>query len=195
MSITSEKLKLFKKIDKHLSEDVKPSIYLNKVSSNSLFSEYPFSILYRLKTIEQSPKHHPEGNVWNHTMLVVDNAAENKMKSSNSYVFMWAALLHDVGKAVSTKIRKGRITSYDHDKLGAVIAKEFLQVFFNDNEFIKKVCSLVRWHMQILFVIKSLPFANVEKMREQCNIYDVALLGLCDRLGRLGIDKKQKKKT
>jgi putative nucleotidyltransferase with HDIG domain len=40
---------------------------------------------------------------------------------------MWAALLHDIGKPDTTKQYKGRITSYDHDKAGALIARKFYQ--------------------------------------------------------------------
>ena len=76
---------------------------------------------------------------------------------------MWGALLHDLGKAPTTKIRKGKITSYDHDKVGAELCREFLEVFTDDEEFIKQVTALVRWHMQTLFVIKNLPFADVKR--------------------------------
>ncbi len=38
---------------------------------------------------------------------------------------MWGALLHDLGKAPTTKIRKGKITSYDHDKVGAELVRNF----------------------------------------------------------------------
>ncbi len=67
----------------------------------------------------QSPQHHPEGSVWNHTLLVVDEAAKIKEQSADPRTFMWAALLHDLGKPSTTMRRKSKITSYDHDKVGA----------------------------------------------------------------------------
>ena len=67
---------LYFDIDKHLLEDTKPSDFLNEIYENSLFSEFPFNMLHVLKKTEQSPIHHPEGNVWNHTLLVVDEAAK-----------------------------------------------------------------------------------------------------------------------
>jgi putative nucleotidyltransferase with HDIG domain len=117
-------------------------------------------------------------------MMVLDKAAENKHLSSDKRVFMWAALLHDIGKAPTTKLRKGRITSYDHDKVGAGMAIKFLEEFTNDKDFIKKVSLLVRWHMQPLFIAKNMPFGELDKMLEQVSPEEIALLAVCDRLGR-----------
>ena len=178
-------IKIFEEFEKHLMEDKKPSIYFEKVINNQdIFKEYPFTLLSSLVGTPQSPQHHPEGNVWNHTMLVVDNAAKVKDLSENPRAFMWGALLHDLGKAPTTKIRKGKITSYDHDKVGAELCRKFLEEFTNDEEFIKRVTALVRWHMQTLFVIKNLPFGDVKGMSLEISIKEIALLSQCDRLGR-----------
>ncbi len=176
---------LFHEIEEHLLKDNKPSEYFNELMESGLFQEeYPFSLLSRLGKIEQSPKHHPEGNVWNHTLLVLDNAAKVKEQSKDARVFMWSALLHDIGKATTTKLRKGRITSYDHDKEGEKLARSFLECFTKDQEFITKVMGMVRWHMQILFVTNKLPFSDITAMKKQVDVKEIGLLGLCDRLGR-----------
>lgn len=182
---------LFSEIENHLLNDDKPSKYLNKISFDSLFNEYPFNMLYKMKTTPQSPKHHPEGNVWKHTLLVVDQAAALKSKSKDERIFMWSALLHDIGKPRATKYRKGRITAYDHDKSGAPLARDFLMYFNCDTDFTEKVVSLVRWHMQILYVSKDLNFADISAMKKDTDVYEVALLGLCDRLGRTNVDKEK----
>jgi putative nucleotidyltransferase with HDIG domain len=189
------KKRLFEEVSRHLLQDIKPSLYLSDMVKYKSFEEYPFSLLTALKETPQSPKHHPEGNVWNHTMLVVDAAARVRDKSSNEHIFMWAALLHDIGKPGTTKIRKERITAYNHDKLGATLSKQFLNGVDCDLEFIDKVVSLVRWHMQILYVNKSLPFADIKTMRGEANIEDVALLGLCDRLGRTGAQQREEEEN
>ncbi|MEA4833479.1 MAG: HDIG domain-containing protein [Oscillospiraceae bacterium] len=180
---------LYTDINIHLLQDNKPSDYLNRIYSNPLFQQYPFDMLYKLKSTEQSRKHHPEGNVWNHTVLVVDEAAKLKSKSSDISILMWAALLHDIGKPLTTKVKNNKITSYDHDKLGAKLSKEFLQIFTDDEKFINGVSGLVRYHMQILFVVNDLPFADIQGMKEYTDINEVALLGLCDRLGRTNCDR------
>lgn len=180
---------LYLDIGTHLLGDSRPSVYLNEIYLDLLFRQYPFDMLYRLKSTMQSPEHHPEGDVWNHTMLVVDEAARVKSNSKNPAVFMWAALLHDIGKPGTTKLRKGKITSYDHDKAGEKLCEEFLLEFTDDSSFIREVCGLVRYHMQILFVVKDLPFADIQGMKQNADIYEVALLGLCDRLGRTNRDR------
>jgi len=176
---------LYEEIYGHLMEDEKPSEYLNNLVNEDCFnSNYPFKLIAELKNVPQNLKYHPEGNVWNHTMMVVDNAAKRRMLSENPEVLMLAALLHDIGKPPTTKNRKGKITSYDHDKVGARMAKEFLQELHEDNDTINKVMTLVRWHMQALFVVKDLPFADIETMLSEVSIDEIALLTLCDRLGR-----------
>lgn len=178
-------IKVFEEFERHLMEDEKPSVYFEKVVNNKdIFDEYPFTLLSRLVDTPQSPQHHPEGSVWKHTLLVVDNAAKVKELSENPRAFMWGALLHDLGKAPTTKIRKGKITSYDHDKVGAELCMDFLRMFTEDTEFIKQVTALVRWHMQTLFVIKNLPFGDVKSMATEISIKEIALLSQADRLGR-----------
>lgn len=175
---------LYNEINSHLLEDNKPSVYLNDLLGKKKLSEFPFSMLSSLEKTPQSQVHHPEGNVWNHTMLVVDMAAKVRKKSKNQRALMLAALLHDIGKANTTRIKKGKITSYDHDVWGEKLAKEFLEYFKEDKVFIKEVTSLVRYHMQVLFIINGWRFADIASVKENANADELALLGFCDRMGR-----------
>lgn len=177
---------LFQAVERCLLEQKMPSKTLQALMEKGEFNVYPFQVLNRQQFTEQSRIHHPEGNVWNHTLLVVDQAAQRKAESTDARVFMWAALLHDIGKPDTTRIRNGKITAYDHDKIGAELTKKFLSVFTEDTDFIMSVARLVRYHMQLLFVLKDMPFQDIEGMKKHVNIHDVALLGLCDRLGRTG---------
>lgn len=178
---------LFLECDRRLREDDAPSGFLRRLFDRGP-AGHPFALLERLRHTEQSPEHHPEGNVWNHTLLVVDEAAKRKSESRDARVFLWAALLHDIGKPDTTRLRKGRVTSYDHDREGARLAGEFLGAFTEDEGFVNRVTALVRWHMQILFVVNGLPYADIRGMKRETDVREVALLGLCDRLGRLGAD-------
>lgn len=171
--------------EEHLMKDVKPSSYFNDLLSSAAFPEsYPFNLLAGLALVPQSPVHHPEGNVWNHTMLVVDNAARRRNLSKDARAFMWAALLHDLGKIPTTKLRKGKITAYEHDVEGEKLAKDFLRACTDDAALTKSVCALVRWHMQLLYVTRRLPYSDLKRMTSQTDADEVALLAFCDRLGR-----------
>lgn len=180
-----QKDEVFRLLDWHLLNDEKPSLFLERLDREGVLKEVePFSLLTALKGIEQDLRHHPEGSVWNHTLLVVDEAARRKDLSLNPRALMWAALLHDVGKIRATAVRKGRITAYDHDKIGGVMAREFLAHFDLEEGLADRIVSLVRWHMQVLFVVKGLPFAEIDNMLKEVEAEEVALLALCDRLGR-----------
>lgn len=183
---------LFNLIDKHLLEDEKPSTYLNKELEDGNFNIYPFTLMKVLKDTLQSPLHHPEGDVWIHTMLVVDGAAQIKHEASDKRVFMWAAFLHDIGKAVTTIERKGRITAYDHDKEGEALAEDFLKCFALEEAFIYKVSKLVRWHMQPLFVSKHPEFLQLNDLIKETDPEDIGRLSICDRLGRGNLEKLKK---
>lgn len=180
----------YEEIDKHIMEDQKPSDFMNALLKKAALDSYPFTMLSKLVKIEQSPQHHPEGNVWNHTMMVLDHAAQRRNESRNPRIFMWSALLHDVGKVPVTKVRKGKITAYDHDRFGEELAVRFLKEFHEEPEFIANVAAMVRWHMQVLYVVKNLPFANIGEMLRQVSLEEIALLCKCDRLGRGNLDQE-----
>ncbi len=179
-----DKQQIFLEMDHHLSGDEKPSVYLSEILTEPYMAVFPFTMLSGLIKIAQSPVHHPEGNVWNHTLMVVDHAANHKHKSGDERVLMWSALLHDLGKVPATRSRKGRITAYDHDKFGEDLAVRFLKDFEVEQEFIQNVAGMVRWHMQMLFVVKDLPFANIPDMLRQVSLQEIGLLAFCDRMGR-----------
>lgn len=190
-----QNIALFQKIKKHLLEDENPSLFLKSLETEPEMALSPYILLQRLQTTEQSPLHHPEGSVWNHTLMVVEQAAKQKRNSKAPTIFMWAALLHDIGKPPTTKKRKGKITSYNHEKVGETLSREFLSAFIEDTAFISSVASLIRFHMQPLFVLNGLPYADIPGMKEYTDIQEVALLGMCDRLGRLGSDPLQEEKN
>lgn len=182
---------LFNTITKHLLEDEKPSIFLNSIKDQ--LKDTLFKDLVKLDTIEQELKYHPEGVVWNHIMLVVDEASKVKDKAHNKKAFMWAALLHDIGKVSTTKKRKGRWTSYNHDNVGYTMVKELLSKTTKDNEFIHDTSNLVKHHMNHIYITKNLPFGNIEEMIQDVDINDMLLIFYCDSLGRGSKDQEFKK--
>lgn len=182
---------MFAEIEEILLQEETPSIRLNELSETKPFQESVFAPLNRMKKTEQSKQHHPEGNVWIHTMMVVDEAAKIRDKSKDPRILLWSALLHDLGKPDVTKLRKGKITAYNHDRVGALLTRELLLQVSDDLTFIDQVTAMVRWHMQILFIAKNMSMAEVETMKQEVDVNEVALLGLCDRLGRLNANREE----
>ena len=185
----------FNEIEKHLLEDDKPSSYLNELKTSGELSVEPFNWLISLEKIEQSPKHHPEGDVWVHTMMVVDKGSSYRDYVEDKSVFMWALLLHDLGKRSTTKLRNGRWTSYDHDKVGRKDSYDFLSCFKLSEEFKGKVSILVRYHMHLLFIMNKLPYGDIKGMKTEANLHDLSYVFLSDRLGRGGMDKEEIEKV
>lgn len=185
----------FLTIEEHLLHDPKPSVFLDEFFSSQIAKEMPFSMLQKLKHTRQSPIHHPEGDAWKHTLLVVDYAAKLRPQSKAPRTYMWSALLHDIGKPDTTRVRKGKITSYDHDKVGAKLTEEFLNYFDLEPSFIIEVSNLVRYHMNILFVVNNMPFKDIKGIRANTDVDELALLGFADRMGRLNVDENEVKEV
>lgn len=178
---------VFFEVDYILLNSPKPSVDIKKLIDEGKFDEKPFIKIKNLENIEQNLIHHPEGNVLNHTLLVVDKASEYKEKSKNKRVFMWAALLHDLGKLTTTKVRKGKITAYGHDLQGEILSRQFLHQLTDDEAFIDDVCILVKHHMQPLFYDKKLPFFKDKEIIEDSDYEEISLLSMADRLGRANL--------
>lgn len=185
---------IFTEIEKHLLHDEKPSIFINSLREKGYLDNEPFNKLKILKETQQSPKHHPEGDVWIHIMMVVDNGVKYRDIVKDKKAYMWALLLHDLGKAKTTKMRKGRWTSYDHDKVGKEEARDFLEHFTDDKVFINKVINLVRYHMHLLFLVNKLPYADKEGLLKNVDS-DISYVFLADRLGRGKITEEEKDKV
>lgn len=178
---------IFLKVDEILQSSTKPSKEIKKMIDEGLFDEKPFICIKDLENIDQNLIHHPEGNVLNHTLLVIDEASKYKEQSKDKRVFMWAALLHDLGKLTTTREIKGKLTAYGHDLQGEILARKFLHHLTDDEDFINKVCSLVKYHMQPLFYDKKLPYFKEKEVAQEGDYEEISLLSLADRLGRINL--------
>lgn len=178
---------LFLKVDDILLNSDKPSVEIRKLIDEGEFDQNPFIKIKNLENIEQNLVHHPEGNVLNHILLVIDKASEYKEQSKNKRVFMWAAFLHDLGKLTTTKERKGKLTAYGHDLQGEILSRQLLHKVTEDEKFINDVCILVKHHMQPLFYDKKLPYFKEKEIINESDYEEISLLSLADRLGRLNL--------
>lgn len=96
-------------------------------------------------TCEQSPDYHPEGSVFNHLLLMLQHLPPDAHPS-----LPWAVLFHDVAKPVtaSTNPQSGSIHFYEHERIGAEMAREILDRLRFPRKQIEEIVKAVRCHMQ-----------------------------------------------
>lgn len=166
----------------------KPSIYFKKLKENNKLKD-DFPEVSDLIGVIQSPIHHPEGDVFNHTMMVIDEAAKLKDKATNPLDFMYSALCHDFGKVLTTRTKEdGKIVSYNHERAGLKLVRKFLDRINRkeDDEFKNYVLNMTEFHMQPnQLANQNSKLKSTRKLfsRSICP-EDLVLLAKADALGR-----------
>ena len=124
-----------------------PSVFFETLREMDCLDEW-FPELASLSGVGQNPKHHSEGDVWTHTMLVLDAAVKYRDMAENPFGFMLAAVAHDFGKAICTEVIKGELHAYEHELKGLPLIKAFMQRITNETKLIDYVLNLCELHMQ-----------------------------------------------
>ena len=107
-----------------------------------------------LKGVEQPPQYHPEGDVWIHTLLMLEG-----LPAGCSATLAWGVLLHDVGKPATFRSAKetgDRIRFDGHVEVGLAIGKRILGKLRFSKDDTEQILSLVQHHMK---------FKDVGRMR------------------------------
>lgn len=142
--------------------------------------------------VEQSPKWHPEGDVFEHSMQALDASAQlSYVSDEEKLTVMYAALCHDLGKAVTTKHAEDGIHSHGHEQAGVALARAMLKRITHHKELIDKVVKLVRWHMEPAHFIMGgahLPAYKrlAHRLAPDVNIAMLLKVATADRRGRNG---------
>lgn len=107
-----------------------------------------FPELSALIGCKQDSKWHPEGDVWNHTLLCLDAfAAERTGDDHEDLIVGLAVLCHDFGKPATTHFVRGRLRSLGHDEFGVTPTLSFLSSMTNEERILEEVPPLVKAHM------------------------------------------------
>ncbi len=114
-----------------------------------------------LRGVPQPPEFHPEGDVWEHTLLMLElmDRAEGEWRPQSAderEILGWAVLLHDIGKP-PTITRDDRIRFNEHDRLGAEMAAAVLERMKRPRRIIDTVADLIARHIH---------FASLGRMRK-----------------------------
>ena len=101
--------------------------------------------------VEQPPEFHPEGDVFVHTLLLLEN-----LPHPCPPTLAWGALLHDVGKPPTFRRAPDRIRFHEHAQIGTKMAEEICRRLRFSNDDTEQILALVENHMR---------FGDVERMK------------------------------
>ena len=104
-----------------------------------------------MKGVEQPPQFHPEGDVFVHTLLLLE-----KLPRPSPMTLAWGALLHDVGKPATFRVAD-RIRFDGHVEVGVKMAEQICRRFRFSNHDTEQILALVKNHMR---------FGDVQRMKE-----------------------------
>lgn len=99
-----------------------------------------------MKGVEQPPEFHPEGDVWTHTMLMLENLRWP------SLVLAWSVLLHDVGKPPTQTHDGNRFRFNRHARVSADLTQDILLRLRSSKKLRQAVSQCVNSHMKFMSV-------------------------------------------
>lgn len=134
-------------LEKALLKAPRPSVFFRVLREMEQLDVW-FGELAALIGVEQNPKYHAEGDVWEHTMMVLDAAADYRAKVDDPMALMLAALAHDFGKAVSTRLINGALHAYGHETAGLPLTRRFLSRIVGSARRTRLVLELAEHHMR-----------------------------------------------
>ena len=178
-------MRVFAEMKKALLMADEPDVFF-RVMEHADALGYWFADLGALRKAEQNPVYHPEGDAFEHTMMVLRAAAEEKQQAKDPLAFMLAALCHDLGKAVSTKRNdKGAWASIGHEHTGVPLCESMLSrlgVSKNVLSYVQNMCAL---HMRVhtCYYGKARVSRTNVLFDESADAGELAWLVVCDSRG------------
>ena len=178
--------RVFEELSKALLKSKRPSVFFRSLQGMDHLKEY-FPELEACIGVEQNPVYHPEGDVFEHTMMVLDSAAALRERAEWPLGFMLAALTHDLGKTVTTQVRPdGKIVSYRHELEGLPLCERQMRRLTNQAKLIAYVKNMMWLHMRPNVLAKCR--SKKKKTRQMFDLSvcpeDLILLARADALGK-----------
>lgn len=174
------KERIFDELKKLLLQSKKPSIGLNWAKEVGIVQTL-WPELDILSMCQQRAKWHQEGDVWIHTMLVIDEAA----KLNLGLLGMLACLCHDLGKPSTTT---PDLRALGHEAAGVPITKELLSRLTSETKLINQVLPLVGHHLKPAQFWPKAGNAAIRRLSLKVDIPMLCQVAKADKLGRISED-------
>jgi tRNA nucleotidyltransferase (CCA-adding enzyme) len=188
--------RVYEELRKLLLKARRPSLGFEFLKRARLLGYFPE--LDALRGVPQDPLWHPEGDVWIHTMLVIDEAAALRDGGHEDLALMYAALCHDIGKPAVTVEDEARVRTPKHDAVGARMSREFLERLRAPGYLCDQVEALVKYHLApALFVAQGTTAKGYRRLarnlhKAQVNIRLLVRLARADHWGRTTEEAKRR---
>lgn len=180
--LTAERV--WKELSRALMEDHARLFFDTLLECDALHVLFPE--VYRLKTALESRRWHPEGDAYEHTMLVLTQAVENHFDLETRL----ACLVHDFGKGLTPRDQLPK--HYGHEMTGVKVAKDFCDRLTVPAKMRDRAMKTTRYHMHMhkLDDLNAKTWVHMFMDMDAFRDPDVVLLlwavGVCDENGRLG---------
>jgi len=143
--------------------------------------DYILPEVKNLEHVEHDSEYHKEGDVYTHTMMVLEN-------SDKTVCGQLAALLHDVGKPATREIIDGKVRFIGHEEVSAYMAKDILDRLKFPSQVRDQVAKVIGFHMRPLALVNNQsPSRTYRRFMRDVGPYldDVLSLASADCKGRL----------
>jgi len=186
--------RIWLEIEKLLLHAAHPSIGLTLALDLGVIARL-FPELHAMVGCEQEPEWHPEGDVWVHTLMVVDQSRTriDDLDRAHQIVVMLGAVCHDLGKPLTTAFVDGRIRSIDHEQAGVApttAVLDRLNIHTIDGVDVRKhVIGIVAHHLKPgMFRQSPTPVSDgaFRRLAEKVDLEMLARVAKSDCLGRTG---------
>lgn len=185
LSVLSKE-RVYDEVKRALVQSHKPSYFFENLRDMNQLGVW-FKEIEDLIGVVQPVEHHKEGDVWNHTMLVIDEAAKYRKYVEKPEYFMFAALCHDLGKVSTTEEINGKIHALGHEEAGVEIGREFLGRLTGDKNLKSYVKNMTLLHMKPnMFANNNSKVKSTNKLFYQSvDVDGLILLAKADHFGRV----------
>lgn len=188
------KERVFEELKKALLKANKPSIAFEAMKDLDVLEKL-FPELSALISCQQRPDYHPEGSVWVHTMMVIDELAKLRDKSKNPLGLMLSGVCHDLGKPNATKEGEdGILKAKGHELEGVPVTGDFISKLTTDKALRNFVVNMVQNHMRPNAIALHGNKKTIRKLIVDTDIQEILLLSEADHKGR-GISEEEKDYT
>lgn len=180
--------RIYGEFRKLLLKAARPSVGLEWMRKLGLLSHFPE--LQALIGVQQEAEWHPEGDVWIHNNMVIDEAAKLRRDEYGEFdnmALMLGALCHDLGKPACTTFSDGRWRSPAHDVRGEGPTRAFLDRITREAALVETVVGFVREHLKPALLYKAraeVKPSAIRRLALRVDIEKLVRVARADHFGR-----------